>query len=65
MVPARTVNRRNKGHEQTKSPFSAALEVPPSALCGRRLLVLNVNRHWNGTPDRRPKGTPLIDVFWW
>ena len=24
-----------------------------------------VNRHWNGTPDRRPKGTPLIDVFWW
>jgi hypothetical protein len=25
----------------------------------------SVNRHWNGTPDRRPKGTPLIDVFWW
>jgi hypothetical protein len=19
-----------------------------------------VNRHWNGTPDRHPKGTPLI-----
>ena len=23
-----------------------------------------VNRRWIGTPDRRPKGTPLIDVFW-
>jgi hypothetical protein len=23
-----------------------------------------VNRHRNGTPDRRPKGTPLNDGFW-
>jgi hypothetical protein len=23
-----------------------------------------VKRHWNGTPDRHPKGTPLNDVFW-
>jgi Arm DNA-binding domain len=23
-----------------------------------------VNRHWIGTPDRRPIGTPLSDVFW-
>jgi hypothetical protein len=27
--------------------------------------AMGVNRHWNGTPDRRPKGTPLIDVFCW
>jgi hypothetical protein len=24
-----------------------------------------VNRHWNGTPDRHPKGTPLIGESWW
>ena len=23
-----------------------------------------VNRRWNGSPDRHPKGTPLIDEFW-
>ena len=38
---------------------AAALEVMI------RLTPRGVNRHWNGTPDRRPKGTPLIDVFWW
>jgi hypothetical protein len=31
----------------------------------KRTTMSSVNRHWNGTPDRRPKGTPLIDVFWW
>jgi len=24
-----------------------------------------VNRRWNGTPYRHPKGTPLIGVFCW
>ena len=24
-----------------------------------------VNRHWNGTPYRHPKGTPLTRVFFW
>jgi len=23
-----------------------------------------VNRRWKGTPDRHPKGTPLIEAFW-
>jgi hypothetical protein len=27
--------------------------------------ALNVNRRWNGTPYRHPKGTPLIGVFCW
>ena len=26
---------------------------------GNTMLVLPVNRHPNGPPDRRPKGTPL------
>ncbi len=28
-------------------------------------LRATVNRHWNGTPYRHPKGTPLIGVFCW
>jgi hypothetical protein len=27
--------------------------------------VMRVNRRWNGTPYRHPKGTPLIGVFCW
>ena len=27
--------------------------------------ALTVNRHSIGTPDRRPKGTPLSDGIWW
>jgi hypothetical protein len=27
--------------------------------------VMGVNRRWNGTPYRHPKGTPLIGVFCW
>jgi Arm DNA-binding domain len=26
--------------------------------------IRTVNRRWIGTPDRRPKGTPLSDEFW-
>jgi putative DNA primase/helicase len=29
------------------------------------IAVRAVNRHWNGTPDRHPKGTPLIGESWW
>jgi integrase len=35
------------------------------ALSAWRQVSMAVNRHWNGTPDRHPKGTPLSDVFWW
>jgi hypothetical protein len=38
-----------------------AIEVAPNLKSGASQ---NVNRHWIGTPDRRPKGTPLIGVFW-
>ena len=29
----------------------------------RALAPMTVNRRWNGSPDRHPKGTPLIDEF--
>jgi hypothetical protein len=29
------------------------------------IIMAGVNRHWNGTPYRHPKGTPLIGVFCW
>ena len=29
-----------------------------------RVATDGVNRRWKGTPDRHPKGTPLIDAFW-
>ena len=34
----------------------------PFALTGAELDE-HVNRHWNGTPYRHPKGTPLIGEF--
>ena len=30
----------------------------------RRKRIGTADRHWNGPPDRHPKGTPLIDEFW-
>jgi hypothetical protein len=35
------------------------------AMGGGVVNVHFVNRHWMGTPDRRPRGTPVSDVFWW
>src|ERR1700731_4699484 len=34
-------------------------------LAQHRNKLLSVNRRWNGTPYRHPKGTPLIGVFCW
>jgi hypothetical protein len=54
----RATLRRNQRSEYLE-PSLRAQETP--ILQGlKRVTRATVNRHWNGTPDRRPKGTPLI-----
>ena len=43
-------------------PWSAS-QIGQRRLRKQRSNGLTVNRRWNGSPDRHPKGTPLIDEF--
>jgi len=47
-------------HRDAKEAFKAML----MAIRTQSRPATDVNRRWNGTPDRHPKGTPLIDAFW-
>jgi hypothetical protein len=49
-----------RGYDQ---PFMGAISALPRQDLAKMAEALVVNRRWNGTPDRRPKGTPLIGVF--
>jgi hypothetical protein len=62
---------------QDASPDPKSEESSPSNRAERRQLTVMfvdlvgstamsaVNRRWNGTPYRHPRGTPLIGVFCW
>jgi FAD/FMN-containing dehydrogenase len=44
-------------------PHSRVATVSGGARVTDVAAAAGVNRHWNGTPYRHPKGTPLIRVF--
>jgi transposase len=59
LMPAKYVRPYSKGQ---KNDFRDAETIAEAVQ--RPTMKFVVNRRWIGTPDRRPKGTPLSDEFW-
>ena len=60
----RTASGLQRARATVRDPY-VIKQCRPIVNVARRVqqLALGVNRRWNGSPDRHPKGTPLIDEF--
>ncbi len=56
VAPERCTQDEGKARDQVQTEWSQ-FAAADKATCTK---TTSVNRHWNGTPDRHPKGTPLI-----
>src|SRR6476661_7940294 len=49
---------RMEEHIVSAARSIAGAHIPITEAFMPRIVIVGVNRHWNGPPDRHPKGTP-------